>query len=78
MYAVAVCSKVMFYWFMLTCYYLTEENRKIPTLGPIVHWVARLAEFLTGMMDPRIGTFLSPLNTNNGFYLSNKCGVALH
>ena len=28
----------------------------------------RLAEFPTGTVDPRVGIFLSPLNTNDGFF----------
>ena len=31
----------------------------------------RLAEFPTGTEGPRVGIFLSPLNTNDGFYLSH-------
>ena len=45
-------------------------SRKIPTLGSTVHWETRQASFPTGTVGPRVGIFLSPLNTNDGFYLS--------
>ena len=45
-------------------------SRKIPTLGSTVQWETRLAEFPTGTVGPQVGIFLSPLNTNDGFYLS--------
>ena len=45
-------------------------SRKIPTLGSTVQWETRLAEFPSGTVGPRVGIFLSPLNTNDGFYLS--------
>ena len=50
-------------------------NRKIPTFEstvPVGTGQASLptAEFPTRKMDPRVGIFLSPLNTNKGFYLS--------
>ena len=44
---------------------------KIPTLGSTVHWETRQASFPTGTVGPRVGIFLSPLNTNDGFYLSH-------
>ena len=46
-------------------------SRKIPTLGSTVQWETRQASFPTGTMGPRVGIFLSPLNTNDGFYLSH-------
>ena len=45
-------------------------SRKIPTLGSNVQWETRQASFPTGTVGPRVGIFLSPLNTNDGFYLS--------
>ena len=45
-------------------------SRKIPTLGSTVQWETRQASFPTGTVGPRVGIFLSPLNTNDGFYLS--------
>ena len=45
--------------------------RKIPTLGSTVQWETRQASFPTGTVGPRVGIFLSPLNTNDGFYLSH-------
>ena len=39
--------------------------------GPTFQWETRLAEFPTGTLGPRVGIFLSPLNTNDGFYLSH-------
>ena len=46
-------------------------SRKIPTLGSSVQWETRQASFPTGTVGPRVGIFLSPLNTNDGFYLSH-------
>ena len=46
-------------------------DRKIPTLGSTVQWETRQASFPTGMVGPRVGIFLSPLNTNDGFYFSH-------
>ena len=47
-------------------------SRKIPTLGPPVWWETWQASFPTGTVGPLVGIFLSPLNTNDGFYLSPK------
>ena len=46
-------------------------SRNIPTLGSTVQWENRQASFPTGTVGPRVGIFLSPLNTNDGFYLSH-------
>ena len=46
-------------------------SRKIPTLVSTVQWETRQASFPTGTVGPRVGIFLSPLNTNDGFYLSH-------
>ena len=46
-------------------------SRIIPTLGSTVQWETGQVSFPTGTMGPRVGIFLSPLNTNDGFYLSN-------
>ena len=46
-------------------------SRKIPTLGSTVKWETRQASFPTGTVGPWVGIFLSPLNTNDGFYLSH-------
>ena len=46
-------------------------SRKIPTLGSSVQWEIQQASFPTETMGPRVGIFLSPLNTNDGFYLSH-------
>ena len=48
-------------------------SRKIPTLGSTVQWETRQASFPTGTVGPGVGIFLSPLNTNDGFYLSHPC-----
>ena len=45
---------------------LFSESQKIPTLESPCR---SLASFTTGMVGPRVGIFLSPLNTNGGFYL---------
>ena len=34
---------------------------------------SRQASFPTGTVGPRVGIFLSPLNTNDGFYFSYPC-----
>ena len=47
-------------------------SRKIPTLGPPFLWETWQASFPTGTVGPLVGIFLSPLNTNDGFYLSPK------
>ena len=39
--------------------------------GPTFHWETWRASFPTGTLGPRVGIFLSPLNTNDGFYLSH-------
>ena len=46
-------------------------DRKIQPSGPQYQWETRQAWFPTGTVDPRVGIFLSPLNTNDGFYLSH-------
>ena len=46
-------------------------SRKILTLGSTVQWETRQASFPTGTVGPRVRIFLSPLNTNDGFYLSH-------
>ena len=46
-------------------------SRKIPTLGSTVQWETRQASFPTGTVGPPVGIFLSPLSTNDGFYLSH-------
>ena len=38
--------------------------------GPRFQWETRLAEFPTGTVDPRVGIFLKPLNTNDRFFFS--------
>ena len=48
-----------------------SSSRKISTLGSTVHWETRQASFPTGTVGPRVGIFLSPLNINDGFYLSH-------
>ena len=50
---------------------LFSGSRKIPTLGSTVQWETRQASFPTETVGPRVGIFLSPLNTNDGFYLSH-------
>ena len=46
-------------------------SRKIPTLGSTGQWETRQASFPTGTVGPQVGIFMSPLNTNDGFYLSH-------
>ena len=40
-------------------------DRKTQLTGPPSQWETRQ----TGTVNPRVGIFLSPLNTNDGFYL---------
>ena len=49
-------------------------SRKIPTRGSTVQWETRQASFPTGTTGPQVVIFLSPLNTNDGFYLSHPRG----
>ena len=44
---------------------------KITTLGSTVKWETGQVSFPTEMVGPRVGIFLSPLNTNDEFYLSH-------
>ena len=43
---------------------------KSQPLGPPFSGKTRQASFPTGRVGPRVWIFLSPLNTNDGFYLS--------
>ena len=52
-------------------------SRKIPTLWSTVQWETRQASFPTGMVGLWVRIFLSPLNTNDGFYLSHTPVPAL-
>ena len=52
-------------------------SRKITILGSTVKLETRQASFPTGTVGPRVGIFLSPLNTNDGFYLSHTTVPAL-
>ena len=45
-----------------------QENPK--SSGPPFQWETRQASFTTGMVDPRVRIFLSPLNTTDVFCLS--------
>ena len=44
-------------------------SRKMPTLGSTVQWETSQASFPTGTLDPQVGIFGSPLNTNDVFYI---------
>ena len=46
-------------------------SRKIPILRSAVQLETRQASFPTGTMGPCVGIFLSPLDTNDRFYLSH-------
>ena len=52
-------------------------EKKNPNIGSTVQWETRQASFPTGTVGPRVGIFLSPLDTNDGFYLSHKPVPAL-
>ena len=43
----------------------------VPTLGSTIQWETQKASFPTGTVGPRVGIFLSPLDTDDGFYLSH-------
>ena len=49
---------------------LFSGSRKIPTLGITVQRETQQDSFLSGMVGPPVGIFLSPLNTSDGFYFS--------
>ena len=53
-------------------------SRKIPTPGSTFQWETGQASFTTGTVGPRIWIFLSPLNTNDRFYLSRTPDRDLH
>ena len=44
---------------------------KSQPLRSTVQWETQQASFPTGMVGPRVGIFLSPLNTNDRFYFSH-------
>ena len=51
------------------------RKTKFPTVYPTIYlpkWKFAQASFPTGTVGPLVGIFLSPLNTNDGFYLSPK------
>ena len=50
-----------------------KKNR----VGSTVQWETRQASFPTGTVGPRVGIFLSQLNTNNGFYFTHTPKSAL-
>ena len=56
--------------------WVCEKNRinhgteKSHPEGPLFHWETRLAEFPHWTVDPRVGIFLEPLNTNDRFFFS--------
>ena len=59
-----------------------SETGKSQPLGPPFQWNLGEASFPTGTMDPRVGISLSPLDTNDGFSLSdyvpaNNPGLAM-
>ena len=45
-------------------------SRIIPTLGSSIQWETWQASLPTETVSPRVGIFLEPMNTNDGFYLS--------
>ena len=62
-----------------TLHFLFSVDRKIPTL---FQCETQQALFSTGTVDTLVGIFLSPLNTNDGFYIpctgqwhGNSCWV---
>ena len=46
-------------------------SRKMLTLGATVQWETREVSLSTGNVISPVGIFLSPLDTNDGFYLSH-------
>ena len=48
-----------------------SDSRKIQTLVSTVQWETRQASFPTETVGPQVGIFLSPMNTNDGFYFSH-------
>ena len=52
-------------------HYCSVVPEKSQPSGPPFSGETRQASIPTGTVDPRVGIFLSPLNTNDGFYLSH-------
>ena len=46
--------------------------------GPPFQWETRHAKFPTGTVEPRVGIFLEPLNTNDRFFFSFTTTVPVH
>ena len=49
---------------------------KSQTSGPPLSGILGKPRFSTGTMSPRVGIFLSPLETNDGFYLFHMGKIA--
>ena len=60
-------------WYVrkLINHYCSVVPVKISTLGSTFKWEAWQASFPTGAVAPRVGIFLSTVDTNDGFYLSH-------
>ena len=52
-------------------HYCSVVPEKIQTLRSTIKWDTWQASFPTGRVGPQVGIPLSPLNTNDGFYLSH-------
>ena len=52
-------------------HWCSVSTRKSQPKDPPFQWETQQASFPTGMVDPRVGIFLSTLNTNDGFYLQD-------
>ena len=57
---------------------LSVDSKKSQPSGPPFQWETRQASFPTGTVDHRVGIFLSPLNTDNGFYLSETILIHIY
>ena len=63
-------AKCRFWYMRKKIDHCSVVPEKKPTLGSTIQRKTRQASLPTGMVGPRVRISLSPLNTNDGFYLS--------
>ena len=64
------CTVLSWYMRKRIDHWCSVVPEKSQPSGPTFQWETRQASFPTGTLGPRVGIFLSPLYTNDGFYLS--------
>ena len=69
------CTERSWYMRKRMDHWCSVVSEKSQPSGPPFQWETRQASFPTGTVGPRVGIFLSPLNTNDGFYLSHTPGT---